>query len=204
MLLKEIPGLLPTLAGSVILQSKLWEKEVSKIHPTQLVAVRTKELIDNPTSNIDQEIAFLVKHIQFAELDDLCTSPLTNYFRPSDDRITTTEFVANLKKLEPAYRMALIFGLEMQLSAIRTGMLTVKQAHNLSNQTELARSVLHSCLLSTKTIHMFWRVTSDSEHVGLDDLNEVIYAAYGCSWMELSSRYKNMVADHYNPLIFTE
>lgn len=203
MLLKNIPGLLPTLNGSVLVESKLWNKNVEHIHPSQLTALRTKTLINNPHSNIDQEITFLIKHIQFAELDELCTSPLSDYYRPADKTITTTEFVAGLKKMMPEYRLALIFGLEMGLSAIRTSMLTVKQAHNLSNQTELAQAVLRSALLSTKTIYMFWHATESNEHIALDDLNQVIYGAYGCSWMELSTRYKYMVADHYNPLIMS-
>lgn len=203
MLLKEIPGLLPTLNQSVITQSKLWNKDVTNIHPAQLLSLRTKTLIENPHSNIDQEITFLIKHIQFAELDDLCTSPLTDYYRPSSKAITTTEFVSCLKKLEPPYRLALIFGLEMGLSAIRTSMLTVQQAYNLADQTELAQAVIRSCLLSTKTIYIFWRSTSDNSHIALDDLNEVVYGAFDCSWMELSTRYRKMVADHYNPLIMT-
>lgn len=203
LLLKDIPGLLPTLNESAIVQSKLWNKNVKHIHPSQLTALRTKTLLNDPLSNIDQEIIFLIKHIQFAELDGLCESPLCDYYRPADTKITTTEFVAGLKRMPPPYRLALIFGLEMGLSAIRTSMLTVKQAHNLSNQTELAQGVLRSSLLSTKTIYMFWRSTATLEHVGLDDLNEMVYGAYGCSWMELSTKYKLMVADHYNPLIMS-
>lgn len=203
MLLKDIPGLLPTLNDSVIVSSKLWTKDVSTIHPSQLVAVRTKALINDPTSNIDQEITFLVKHVQFAELDDLCTSPLSDYYRPSDRAITTTEFVAGLQRLKPAYRFATIFGLEMGLSAIRTANLSARQAHNLDGVTELAQSVLRSSILSTKTIYMFWTSDEHGEHVGLDDLNEEIYSAFGKTWMELSSKYKYMVADHYNPLIMS-
>lgn len=202
MLLKDIPGLLPTLNNSAIVHSKLWEKSVEHIHPSQLVAFRKKTLLDNDKSNIDQEITFLIKHIQFAELDNLCFSPLSEYYRLRPTAITTTEFVSGLRKLQPEYRLALIFGLEMKLSVIRTSMLTVQQAHSLSNQTELTMSVLRSSLLSTKTIYMFWHSEESSEHVGLDDLSEVVYGAFGCSWMELSSQYENMIADHYNPLIF--
>lgn len=202
MLLKEIPGLLPTLADSVIVQSKLWNKDVAKIHPVQLVAVRKKTLMNDPNSNIDKEIGFLIQHILYAQLDELCESPLIDYYQESEEKLTTTQFVAGLKLIPPEYRLAFIFGMEMELSAIRTSNLTVKQAHNLSNQTELAQSVIRTCLLSTKTIYMFWRVTDDLEHVPLDDLNEVVYGAYGRLWMNLGTQYKNMIADHYNPIIF--
>ena len=203
MLLKDIPGLLPTLINSVVTESKLWNKEVEFIHPSQLTALRTKTLIDNPLSNIDQEITFIIKHIQFAELDDLCKSPLSDYYRPEDRAITTTEFINGLKQLPQAYRLATIFGLEMGLSAIRTSNLTVKQAHGLDGLTELASSVLHSTLLSTKTIYQFWHSNESNEHVGLDDLNSYILVAFGMSWMQLAKKYKYMVADHYNPLIMT-
>lgn len=201
MLLKDIPGLLPTLNGSAIVESKLWNKDVELIHPSQLTALRTKALLNDPQSNIDQEIIFLIKHIQFAELDDLCHSPLCDYYRPEDRAITTTEFINGLKMLPQEYRLATIFGLEMGLSAIRTSNLTVKQAHGLEGLTELATSVLASSLLSTKTIHQFWQATESNEHVGLDDLNEATLVAFGISWMQLSRKYKFMVADHYNPLI---
>lgn len=202
MLLKEIPGLLPTLAGSAITKSKLWDKEVSEIHPVQLVAVRKKTLMNDPNSNIDQEISFLIQHVLYAKLDDLCDSPLLDYFQDHTEALTTTEFVSGLKRMPPIYRMALLFGMEMELSAIRVANLTVQQAHRLSNLTELAQGVLRSSVLSTKTIHMFWRVSSDSEHVALDDLNEVVYGAYGRSWTSIGTQYKRMVADHYNPIIF--
>ncbi len=203
MLLKEIPGLLPVLNDSAITKSKLWNKHVENLHPAQLIAIRTKELQNNPASNIDQEINYLVKHIQFAELDDLCKSPLSSYFKPNDKKMLTTEFIAGLKKMPQEYRLATIFGLEMKLSAIRTSNLTVQQAYNLENLTELATSVLRSTLNSIKTISMFWRVTEENEHVALDDLGEVIYEAYGMTWLDLSARYRNMVADHYNPLIMS-
>lgn len=204
MLLKEIPGLLPTLAGSALAKSKLWNQDVSLIHPSQLVAVRMKTLMNDPHSKIDQEINFLVQHILFAHLDNLCDSPLINYYRPSDDKITTTEFISGLKKIPPEYRLALLFGMEMGLSVIRIRNLTVKQAFNLSDKTEIANSVLRSALLSCKTIHMFWRVDENGDHVSLDDIGEVIYGAYGCSWLELKAKYKFMVADHYNPIIFSD
>lgn len=203
MLLKEIPGLLPVLNDSIVTQSKLWNKHVENLHPAQLIAIRTKELQSNPTSNIDQEINFLVKHIQFAELDDLCHSPLSTYYKPNDKKMLTTEFIAGLQKMTQEYRLATIFGLEMKLSAIRTSNLTVQQAYNLENLTELATSVLRSSLNSVKTICMFWRANEANEHIALDDLGEVIYEAYGMTWLELSARYRNMVADHYNPLIMT-
>lgn len=203
MLLKEIPGLLPVLNDSAITKSKLWNQHVENLHPAQLVAIRTKELQNNPTSNIDQEINYLVRYIQFAELDDLCKSPLSYYFKPNDKKMLTTEFIAGLTKMPQEYRLATIFGLEMKLSAIRTSNLTVQQAYNLENLTELATSVLRSTLNSIKTISMFWRVTEANEHVALDDLGEVIYEAYGMTWLDLSARYRNMVADHYNPLIMS-
>lgn len=202
MLLKEIPGLLPTLAGSVIAQSKLWNKDVAEIYPVQLVAVRKRTLMNNPESNIDQEIDFLIQQILYAHLDEICESPLIDYYQDSEEKLTTTQFVAGLKRMPQEYRMAFLFGMEMGLSAIRTGNLTVKQAYGLSNQTEIAESVLRSCTLSTKTIHMFWRANERLEHVALDDLNEVIYGAYGRSWATLGGLYKTMVADHYSPIVF--
>lgn len=205
MLLKDVPGVLPALATSAVTNYKIWNRDVKDLHPTQLVAIRTKELELNPNSKIDEELAHLTLQLQFAVLDELCESPLIHYNRPRDRSILTSEFIAGLKALKPAYRFALIFGMEMGLSAIRTANLTVKQAHQLTDQTELAQSALRSTLLSTKTIYMFWTVDEATrEHVPLDDLNEAVYEAFGMTWMDLGFRYHNMAADHYNPIIFSE
>ncbi|WP_151710778.1 hypothetical protein [Acinetobacter brisouii] len=200
MLLKEVSGLYPELKDSPIVQSPIWNKNVSELHPVQLIAIRKKSLNENPSYDIDLDLNFLVKILQLAELDDILTSPLSRYIQPSTSSMTTHEFVQGLRNMAPEYRMAVIFGLEMRLSAIRVSNLTVGQICLLENKTKLAQEVISNILVSNKTMYAFWTVRGD-EHDGLDDLGEIVYEAFGCSWMELSARYRNMIADHYNPLI---
>lgn len=190
MLLKDIPEI-SKLKDSVIAKTTIWNKDVEQLSTKQLIAIRQLELIKDKNSKIDEEIELLVRLIQFAEVESLTVSPLSEYVTPCDRKINAEELADALSRMPEPYGLATIFGLEMKLSATRVSNLTIQQAHNLDDLTPLAKEVIQSSIYSIKTILLFWK-EKDGECVGLDDLNEVVYGEFGYSWLELSKRYKNM------------
>lgn len=204
MLLKDIPDLLPTLEGSLITKSKIWEMDVSEIQVFHLRAIRAKGKLEGQGDKIDQDIEHLFQMTLFAELDGLIeNAPLTDYYNGSEEELLTTrEFVAGLTKLPPEYRQAVLFGMECQLSANETATLTVKNANKIENLPEMAKAVLDSATLSIKTPYLFWKRGEGRSHVYLGDLGIKVIQAYGFGWDNLLKQYPKMITDHFEPLDF--
>lgn len=197
MLLKNIADLATVLSDTPIAKSKLWHKDVAHIIPAQIVAFRKSQLIKEPTYDIDLEINYVIRHIQFAELDGKLTSPLTQYIKPNEKILLTSELIAGLARLPRDFRRAVLFGLEMKLSAMRVINLTRTEAHRMTNKSVSAQSCVDSSVISIKCCSVFWQSVCMS-HEPLESLEEEVYAAFGMTWRELSSRYERLVCDFYD------
>lgn len=201
MLLKEIPNLLPALAHSPIVESAIWEKDIKKILPVHLASIRKLNKLNTPTYPIDDDIAQLIKHVKQYSLNTKTHTALIRYKKPNESFMTSTQYISGLKKLPTEYRLAVIYGMELQLSAMRVASLTISQAYLMDDVSELARSALAGMVASINTPNAFWTV-KDKRHVALDDLNEKTYEAFNVSWLTLMRLYRYMISDHYNPILY--
>jgi len=194
MLLKDVPGVLPRLENSLISKTDMWTSDVDSVIPAQFLAFRTLIKSDFPEVDIDRDINYLVRQVQFAELENVLTSPLRNYIEPCDAHMLMSELKEGLQKLDQTYQHAFLFGMEIGYSAFQIENMSYQQAIRGCPKSALATSIINSLVPSSRTINAFWKV-EDGQHVRLDDLESEIYRAFGKTWRELLSGYSRLIAD---------
>ncbi|EPJ6586283.1 hypothetical protein P4R32_002165 [Acinetobacter baumannii] len=106
MLLKDVPGVLPRLENSLISKTDMWTAEVDTVIPAQFLAFRKIIKSDYPDVDIDRDINYLVRQVQFAELENVLTSPLRDYVEPNENFLLTSELKEGLQKLSQTYQHA--------------------------------------------------------------------------------------------------
>ncbi|EPK1580876.1 hypothetical protein JIN21_000294 [Acinetobacter baumannii] len=116
MLLKDVPGVLPRLENSLISKTDMWTAEVDTVIPAQFLAFRKIIKSDYPDVDIDRDINYLVRQVQFAELENVLTSPLRDYVEPNENFLLTSELKEGLQKLSQTYQHAFLFGMETHYS----------------------------------------------------------------------------------------
>ncbi|ENK7202883.1 hypothetical protein SLL02_003827, partial [Acinetobacter baumannii] len=97
MLLKDVPGVLPRLENSLISKTDMWTAEVDTVIPAQFLAFRKIIKSDYPDVDIDRDINYLVRQVQFAELENVLTSPLRDYVEPNENFLLTSELKEGLQ-----------------------------------------------------------------------------------------------------------
>lgn len=194
MLLKEIPGLAPSLEGTAIANSAYWNRDVAAIIPHQIVALRWLHK-DDP-DDIDLYLDFMMNHLHLAAKAELIPADLAilKYKRPRQVGILSSELVEGLSKMTPGMARATIFGLEMDLPLERIMTLSFKHANSMS-LTQMASRVLGSQVRSINDNRAF---SDDGIPFGL--ANEV-YANFNMTWNNLRLSYKSIIHDHFEGVV---
>lgn len=198
MLLKEIPGVLPSLVNSFLSTSKLWERPVEQIIPQQLVALRWLA-IEAGQENVDVQLEYLLNQANIAALEGLLPNdtPILAYKPRRDMTILSSELTEGLAKLPPSMARAAIFGLEMDMSLEQIMTLTFKQAQGLE-MTETARKALRDQVRSMTTSLAFWQLdTRTDSHGPLFGFANEVYANFDMSWNALRLSYKGLIPAHF-------
>lgn len=194
MLLKDVPGVLPRFENSLISKTDMWTAEVDTVIPAQFLAFRKIIKSDYPDVDIDRDINYLVRQVQFAELENVLTSPLRDYVEPNENFLLTSELKEGLQKLSQTYQHAFLFGMETHYSSFQIETMSYQQAIKVCPNTALATSIINSLIPSSRTINAFWKV-ENGQHVPLDDLESEVYRAFGKTWRELLSGYSRLITD---------
>lgn len=200
MLLKDIPGMLPTLANSPLARSALWERDVAELIPEQFVAQAWLGK-DAGEPNMDDHIFHAVTQIHLASLigkvpEDL---PILKCKLRKPQALLSTELTEGLEKMPPAMARAAIFGLEMDMPLDALMVLSYMQAKHM-DLTETARAALHNQTRSIGSPLAFWQVNSadrDNGHGPLRGFANEIYMNFGMSWNALRLAYKRLVPAHF-------
>lgn len=202
-LLKNVPGLLPSLESSPITMTTMWEKDVSSLVPQQLFAFRNLQSF-NPNiaiEIIDTQLEFLVHHVRLAEQSGIIDcSPISNYKSPRNRAIRSTRFVKGLSMINQCERLAIIYGLEMDLSIDRLINLTLSKLEQAPIKSPLALQALRAQPISMLTSLVFWRA-DDKQHLPHTYLNVVVNAAFDMGWNDLRKAYQMMIPDHYEDIV---
>lgn len=199
MLLKDIPGVLPSLANSFLANTELWSRDVSEIIPHQLVAQRWLA-IDRGIEHVDTHLEFLVNQANIAAMEGLIPNdtPWLGYKTPQRSGILSSELEAGLAKLPSAMARAAVFGLEMDLPLDKVMSLTYMQAANME-LTETARTALRAQVRSIASDLAFWQPNGGSEvHGPLFGFANEVYANFDMSWNALRLSYKGMIPAHFD------
>ncbi|OLV78646.1 hypothetical protein, partial [Acinetobacter baumannii] len=141
MLLKDVPGVLPRLENSLISKTDMWTAEVDTVIPAQFLAFRKIIKSDYPDVDIDRDINYLVRQVQFAELENVLTSPLRDYVEPNENFLLTSELKEGLQKLSQTYQHAFLFGMETHYSSFQIETMSYQQAIKVCPNTALATSI---------------------------------------------------------------
>lgn len=198
MLLKDIPGVLPSLADTAIARSKLWERDVSEIIPHQLVALRWLA-IERGDEDVDTYFDHLANCLNIAAVtgqipDDLA---ILQYSKPKFGGLLSSELAAGVSKLNPAMARAAIFGLEMDLPLDRIMTLSFKQA-NAMELTPLASAALSAQVRSISSNLAFWKKEDGQDvHTPIFGFANEVYESFGMSWNALRTGYQKLIPDHF-------
>lgn len=197
MLLKEVPGVLPSLENSAIARSGLWEREVTEIIPHQLQALRWLA-IDSGEEDVDLYFDFLMNALRGAASRGLIPEDarILKYTRPRQLGILESELIEGLKNMPPAMARAAVFGLEMDIPLERLTTMTFKQANSME-LTPLASKVVSSLIPTLGNNLAFWT----KEHGYLSGMANEIYANFNMTWNALRMNYKAVIPDNFDGLV---
>lgn len=199
MLLKDIPGMLPTLANSPLAKTKLWERDVAELIPEQFVAQQWlgKEA---GQEDMDEHIFHAVTQIHMASLIGLVPQelPILKMKLRKQLPMLSTELTDGLSKLHPAMARAAIFGLETDMSLDNLAMLSYMQAKHM-DMSDIAHTALHNQPRSISSKLAFWMAHSENPeiHGPLRGFANEIYMNFGMSWNALRLAYKRLVPAHF-------
>ena len=191
--LKDIDGIKPVLGNTAIAKSPLWNKPVDKIIPAQLTAFRARLALDGQKAQADAAIDFALR--QVARSNSAARLKMLDYVEPDDAVLTTTELVRGFEQMQRPMPAAILFGLEMGMTAEEVVSLTWTKAKELARSgalTDYARHILNSQPISITSSYVFW------SHVGkkampLFGLDGEVFDVFGCVWAELQAGYRNLV-----------
>ncbi|MEZ6841258.1 hypothetical protein ABVN80_14375 [Acinetobacter baumannii] len=116
------------LKNSLISKTDMWTAEVDTVIPAQFLAFRKIIKSDYPDVDIDRDINYLVRQVQFAELENVLTSPLRDYVEPNENFLLTSELKEGLQKLSQTYQHAFLFGMETHYSSFQIETMSYQQA----------------------------------------------------------------------------
>ena len=111
------------------------------------------------------------------------------------DPFMVDELVDGLTKLRPARRQACLYALEMDITPEAAAGLFWSDAVKLQNVPTICREILEA---ASKTRHImlpyvFWEIATVRIATPLIELEWSITQAFGCTWPELVSQYRNIV-----------
>lgn len=191
--LKDIDGVGPVLGNTAIATSPLWNAPVDKISPYQLTAFRARLSIDGMKAQADAMIDFALQRV--ARLDTAATLKMLDYVEPDDAVMTTTELVRGFEQMQRPKPAAILFGLEMGMSAEDVVSLTwpvAKQHASRGRLTDYARHILCSQPISISSRYVFWQ-QSGKKAMPLFGLESEVFDVFGRVWAELQAGYRNLV-----------
>jgi len=195
MLLKEVPGVLPVLENSDLSLSKLWHKDVNQVLPVQLTALILKTLREVPDSQIELEVKYLIKQINYAvEMGLIETPQIASYSGPQRSALLLSTLINGLQKMSYERRRAVLFSLESDLPITQVEHMTVEQAYRMRAQlSPMAKEIIDTAILSVQTSYMFWENVQG--HRPLTSLEQEVHDAFGMNSYQLYSHYAKINFD---------
>lgn len=206
MLLKEIPGVLPSLENTAISRSKLWERDVSEIIPHQLAALRwlANDRAESEGGeegvSIDLYLDYLMAQLHEAKNMEIIPEdlPILRYSRPRVRGVLTSDLIVGLKAMSKPMARATIFGLEMDLPLDRIMTLSYKQANGMENLTPAASRALNEQVRSIRSQLAFWEETAGGFPGPIFGMANEIYTCFNMTWNTLRIEYKRRIPDIFD------
>lgn len=184
--LKDIPGVAPVLGGTQLAQSPLWNQPVDRIHPSQLMAFRTKLAMSGQKSQADAAIDYALRQVA----QQVGNVSMLDYFEPNESFITTDALVRGFEQMQRPMPAAILFGLEMQMLPDEVVTLTWDKAKKLK-LTSYARHILKSQPIHIVAKYVFWQ-QRDEKVMPLFGMEQEVFDAFGKVWGELQHAYNRM------------
>lgn len=195
---KNIPGILPALANSELSTTKLWQTHIDKISNYQLSIAVARAKFKDENTQIESELAYAIKQIGDAVYEGIIKpTKITQYKAAKKEHITTSALISGLLKLEMTHRKALLFALETNIALSEVVLIERHKFEALVVNSKLAKEVAESCLVSIKTKLLFWEQAEDKSHIGIVNLEQAVFEAFGCTYELLARKYANIIYDEW-------
>ena len=181
--LKDVKGIGPALRNGHIARSFIWEMDVERIVPAQLLAFRERMSAMGLTETADIEIRNVLIHVGEAYADSSIKAPLLSYIEPPTYDFSMMTLRRGLERLERPYRTAVMFGIETGLPAERVVGLTRQEARAMS-LSPYATMILRRQPLHMRLKYVFWTL-HDDKPIPLFGLAREVFDVFGMEWGEL-------------------
>lgn len=195
-LLKEIGNLNNATGVSLIKSSPIWNQSVDQITSYQFGAFifRMKEqgLADEAETAVEIVMRETMKAVGANEISP---PKYLEYQRASHIRLTAGELRRGLIHAQQPYAAAILFALELGLTEKGVASMTWRHLTALTETrsiSKLAKECLLACPRNLSAPYVFW-INNGKKVVGLFNLSEVVFDAFGLTWGELEVGYKNLI-----------
>lgn len=190
--LKDIPGIAPVLGGTLLAQSPIWTTPVDRIHPSQLMAFRTRLALSGSKAQADAALDFAVRQVaQAVTKDEVLDVAMLDYIEPNEVTLTSAQVVTGFAQMQRPMPAAILLGLELGLTPDEVVTLTWQKAKKLK-LTQYARHILNSQPIHIATKYVFWQQRY-TKVMPLFGLEQEVFDVFGMVWGELQHAYSRMV-----------
>ncbi|MDR9846982.1 hypothetical protein [Herbaspirillum huttiense] len=195
--LKQIGNLAGKTGVSLIADSPLWNQDVDKIVPEQLVAFieRHKALGRKDEAETAVEIALREVH-QAVKAETIDIPAMLSYYRTDRVTLTASEFKRGLAYIEDARAPAILFALETGMDPVTVSELTHRKLAIFTKEHRLsviALECLHQAERHPLCSYVFWQEDEEGIPKSVQGLEAAVFDAFGFMWSELVSGYENLI-----------
>ena len=185
------------LASSVLASSPLWNLPARRIKPQQLASFKQRLKFEGY-----KDIDFLFHKImlslnQAKRSGELKNAPILTYTEPSHKVLTSTDLINGFDQMSRPSPAAILFALEVGMSAEQVISLTWKhvgQAFQNGGLTATAREILVMQPRHIKSHYVFWRERNGKPEP-LFGLELEVFGCFDMVWAELKNSYRTLVND---------